>query len=199
MGIVPRKRDWIDFKAVKENASAAAVLRSLGLLDGMTLQGDEYKGKCPFHPESGTNDCFTVNTEKKVFQCFACKKKGNLLDLVKAVGQCTIREAADVIATAMEHEAYLDAQRAEIAEIRREFPKKEYRPTLRDEQSEREEPQVDEALGIPFYLNPEVFLSFAEANRLVVTRQARSRDFVAVRVSTLTGGLLRERNRDDED
>src|SRR5262249_522797 len=55
--------------------------------------GDELRGPCPIH--KGHNpDSFHANTEKNCFQCFSCGKRGNVLDFVAAMENCSVRDAA---------------------------------------------------------------------------------------------------------
>jgi hypothetical protein len=85
---------WIDFKAVKEAARFEPILERYEI----TLQprGKELVGKCPFHDEAKAS--FSVNTEKRVFHCFGCGAKGNVLDFVSRKEGVTIRKAAELIA-----------------------------------------------------------------------------------------------------
>jgi DNA primase len=55
--------------------------------------GKELRGRCPIHKREGT-DSFHANTEKNAFQCFSCQAKGNVLDFVAAMEQCSVRDAA---------------------------------------------------------------------------------------------------------
>jgi DNA primase len=55
--------------------------------------GKELRGRCPIHKGEGT-DTFHANTEKNAFHCFSCNAKGNVLDLVAAIENCSVRDAA---------------------------------------------------------------------------------------------------------
>lgn len=88
---MPAKR--VNFKEVRENADFAAVLSSYGIetiKDGQR-QG-QYKALCPFHDDQDPS--MKVNTEKNIFNCFACGAGGNILDFVMKMDDCTVREAA---------------------------------------------------------------------------------------------------------
>jgi len=89
---MPRQR--IDFSLLKERADCEAVLRHYGVV--LAGSGAERSARCPFHDDR--NPSFSVNVEKKVFQCFACGAKGDLLDFVARMERSSIREAAAVIA-----------------------------------------------------------------------------------------------------
>jgi DNA primase len=66
----------VDFKAVKKAVSMERLLTHYDLLNGLTQKGKSLKGTCPFC-ESGA---FSVSLEKNAWQCFSCKKSGNVLD-----------------------------------------------------------------------------------------------------------------------
>ena len=68
----------VDFRKIKEEVGFALVLDKLGMLEGMTLEGDEFVGFCPFHKGEKKKPTFYANGVKGIFQCFACKRKGNV-------------------------------------------------------------------------------------------------------------------------
>jgi len=90
---------WLDFKAIKEKADARAVLSHFGLLEHLEERGAELTGWCPFGDEHGKKDSFSMNVEKKTFQCFACKARGSLLDFVAKFRNIDLREAAQWVAS----------------------------------------------------------------------------------------------------
>lgn len=83
---------WVDFRAVKHAVSVQQVLAHYGIT-WLKRSGKELRGRCPIHRGEGA-DAFHVNLEKNCFQCFSCKARGNVLDLVAAMEQCNVREAA---------------------------------------------------------------------------------------------------------
>ena len=84
---------WVDFKTIKSAVTMQIVLDHYGI--ALRRSGKELRGRCPIHKGEGT-DSFHVNTEKSVFNCFSagCNAKGNVLDFVAAMEQCSIRDAA---------------------------------------------------------------------------------------------------------
>ena len=90
---------WLDFKAIKERADTRAVLSHFGLLEHLEERGAELTGWCPFGEEHGKKDSFSMNVEKKTFQCFACKARGSLLDFVAKFRNIDLREAAQWVAS----------------------------------------------------------------------------------------------------
>ncbi len=89
--------DWLDFKAIKEQADVRKVLAHFGLLEYLEARGAELVGWCPFGEEHGKKDSFSINVEKKNFQCFACKARGSLLDFVGKFQNGHLREAAHTV------------------------------------------------------------------------------------------------------
>lgn len=83
---------WVDFKAVKAAVSISQVLAHYDV-NWLKKQGDERRGKCPFE-SCRSEDGFHANTGKGAFQCFKCKRRGNVLDFVAAMEGCTVRDAA---------------------------------------------------------------------------------------------------------
>jgi len=83
---------WVDFSAVKRTVSLEAVLRHYQI-PGLRRHRDQLQGRCPIH-HGQRHDSFRAHLTKNVFQCFACQARGNVLDFVAAIEQCSIREAA---------------------------------------------------------------------------------------------------------
>jgi len=69
---------YIDFGFVKENANFESVLAHYKLKSKGS--GGERSVLCPFHEER-TASC-KVELERKIFQCFGCGAKGNVLEFV---------------------------------------------------------------------------------------------------------------------
>ncbi len=89
------KEEWLDFKAIKNDADVIAVLRKLGILDRFAQRGDELVGFCPLgSKDHGKKDSFNFSTSKRSFQCFACKERGSVLDFVTKLQDCALRDAA---------------------------------------------------------------------------------------------------------
>ena len=84
--------NWVDFKAVKAGVSMTAVLDRYQV-NWLREKGDELRGRCPIHQGEG-QDTFHVSVSKNAFHCFSCKARGNVLDLVAAMEECSVRDAA---------------------------------------------------------------------------------------------------------
>ncbi|SRR5581483_508076 len=84
---------WVDFKQLKNSITIAEVLDHYGVK--VRERGKELRAKCPIHEGAADQKklTFSANTEKNIFQCFVCRKRGDILDFVKAKEGCTLREA----------------------------------------------------------------------------------------------------------
>lgn len=93
----------LNFKEIKTAANVTDVLAHFELLEALTQrttkQGKELVGWCPLGTKRhGKRDSFSINPESKIFQCFACKEKGTILDFVALVAKLHIRDAAALVA-----------------------------------------------------------------------------------------------------
>ena len=90
-------RPAIDFAAVREAVTMAAVLGLLGF-QPRSSHAAQQRGPCPLHGStSGTSRCFSVNLEDHNFHCFKCGRSGNALDLwAQATGQRVYDAALDL-------------------------------------------------------------------------------------------------------
>lgn len=87
--------EWVDFKKVKEAVDMQRALDHYGI-KGLTKNGDELRGPCPIHKGASRSKNFTVNVRKNAFKCFleSCEARGNVLDFVAAMENCSVRDAA---------------------------------------------------------------------------------------------------------
>lgn len=71
---------WIDFKELREQLDFQAVLKHYAV--ELRIKGKQHQGFCPLPTHSGQHrsPSFSANLERKVWQCFGCGAKGNLLD-----------------------------------------------------------------------------------------------------------------------
>jgi CHC2 zinc finger len=81
---------YVDLNRAKQVPFVDA-LQELGLLEQLRRDGDELKGICPLH--GGDKESFGVQVVRGVFNCFACKKKGNVLDFVMFFKKVNVKEA----------------------------------------------------------------------------------------------------------
>jgi len=112
-----KEKPWLDYKKIKQESSFREVLTELGLLEEQEMEerGAELIGYCPLH-EGKAKKSFSVNTEKGIFQCFACKAKGNILDFVQRHKSVSVREAAEWLQTLQEKPTVEEQCRALVEE-----------------------------------------------------------------------------------
>jgi hypothetical protein len=76
------KKNWVDFKVIKERVSIEMVLGLYDFLEEFKRSGKNLVGCCPIHKGSNPRQ-FSVDPERNIFNCFGnCKSGGNVLDFV---------------------------------------------------------------------------------------------------------------------
>ena len=83
--------EWVSFDEIKSKVSIEDILNHYGVK--LRQRRNELTGLCPFPDHDDTRASFSANTIKNVFQCFSCKKSGNVLHLVAYMEGVEIREA----------------------------------------------------------------------------------------------------------
>jgi DNA primase len=83
--------NWVDFKAVKAVVSMQMLLDRYKI-NWLRKSGKDLRGRCPIHKGDGQG-AFNVNITKNAFNCFSCQARGNVLDFVAAMEQCSVRDA----------------------------------------------------------------------------------------------------------
>src|SRR3954470_6604430 len=73
------KRERIDFTFVRQEADFLVVLKHYGI--AAQGQGVQRVCRCPFHAD--TKPSLKVNLGRKIFQCFGCGAKGNIIEFVR--------------------------------------------------------------------------------------------------------------------
>ena len=87
------KRPPINFAAFKGQLSIAEVLRSHNWKVG-TSRGQQLRGPCPIHNGDDKDRSFAVHVGKNTFCCHSCDSKGNALDLLTALSDQSLHDAA---------------------------------------------------------------------------------------------------------
>jgi DNA primase len=100
-----KRKERMDFQKVKDEAEVERVLDPLGILKHLERKGDQLVGWCPLGDEHGRADSFSCSPRKKVFQCFACKARGSILDFVRALERIDLRTAARLVSEIMDKPA----------------------------------------------------------------------------------------------
>ena len=104
---------YLDFKEIKAKADVRKILDTLGILEHLEEHGAELSGWCPLGKEHGKADSFSVNVEKRNFQCFACKARGSILDFVAKLQGTDLRGAAQAVLAIMGEGGHSDEGREE--------------------------------------------------------------------------------------
>lgn len=84
----------VDLEAVKRAANFERVLAHYGIT--LTGTGDQRAARCPFHADKKPS--LKVHLKRKIFNCFGCKAKGNVLDFVMQQAGLGAPQAAAKIA-----------------------------------------------------------------------------------------------------
>ena len=87
------KKAWVDFNLIKATVTMEMILNHYGV-KGLREVRDELRGPCPIHEAKEGARSFTVNPSKNAFHCFSCGSRGNVLDFVAAMEECSIKDAA---------------------------------------------------------------------------------------------------------
>lgn len=85
----------MNFRELKAAVPIRRVLEKYGHLESLAESGDRLSGPCPL---CDSQSAFRVSQEKNCFMCFSCQTGGNMLDLVAAMEQCSVRDAAVKVA-----------------------------------------------------------------------------------------------------
>ena len=62
----------------------------------LTKRGDDYWGLCPFHADNHAS--MSVSTRLDMFQCFSCKKAGNVFNFISLIENISYGEAINLLA-----------------------------------------------------------------------------------------------------
>jgi len=84
-------KTWVNFKDVRARLNFKLVLSHYDIKQG---KGADFKIPCPFHDDKKPS-C-SVNTDKKIFNCFSCGTKGNILDFVTLMNGGDPKDMQDV-------------------------------------------------------------------------------------------------------
>lgn len=87
------KKDWVNFKALKQSVTMEQLLNRYGLLNKLKRKGSNVTGTCPIHKGSNPSQ-FHVSLTKNNFYCFGnCKSGWNIFDSVMQMEGVPLREA----------------------------------------------------------------------------------------------------------
>lgn len=72
------------------------IVELIGETVALSKQGKSYFGLCPFHSEKTPS--FSVEPERKIFNCFSCGEKGNAITFLQKTGHLSFVEAVEELA-----------------------------------------------------------------------------------------------------
>lgn len=90
-----------EISEMKDRVKASVNLADFIIASGMPLTGGpvEFKALCPFHPDK--NPSFTVNVEKRFFQCFGCGVSGDVFEFVQRTKGLDFMAALKLVANSV--------------------------------------------------------------------------------------------------
>jgi hypothetical protein len=152
------KSDWLDFKEIKARTGVRPVLERFGILEHLEERGAELVGWCPFGKEHGKADSFSFNTEKRSFQCFACKARGSVLDFIAKHQGVGLRDAARIALDILGEGDTSAPQEGKCPEVKgRPYGRPDpnpARPPAKEPEARRRtqwEAPPEETVGLPFF------------------------------------------------
>jgi DNA primase len=84
----------IDYQRLRQHITMHQVLDLIGFR-ATSRQGPQLRGACPVPNCCSTSDrSFSVHLTRQIYHCFACRSRGNALDLWAAVRSLSIHQAA---------------------------------------------------------------------------------------------------------
>ena len=101
---------WIDFKDLRNRLDFAAVLLHYGVEP--KLRGRQHHGFCPLPTHDGKrrSPSFSANLDRKIWQCFGCGARGNVIDFAVRMEGKNPESGEDVRAVALKlSKQFLDA------------------------------------------------------------------------------------------
>ncbi|MGA3351130.1 MAG: CHC2 zinc finger domain-containing protein [Candidatus Sulfotelmatobacter sp.] len=92
---------WIDFRQLCASLDFVKVLAHYGVVP--KIKGRQHKGFCPLPTHNGQerSPSFSVNLDKKAWQCFGCGAHGNVLDFAARMEGFDPSNSSDIRKTAL--------------------------------------------------------------------------------------------------
>jgi DNA primase len=87
-------KPWMDFASLRDGANFVTILARYDLAP--TRHQGQVTILCPFHDDRLPS--LSVNLDRKLFHCFACQAKGDVLDFVARIEDVSLPFAARIIA-----------------------------------------------------------------------------------------------------
>lgn len=106
----------MDFALVRERSDFSTILTHYNIAH--ERRQNQITVLCPFHDDRRPS--LSVNLERKLFHCFACQAKGDILDFVTMIEKVSLPEAARIVAECCS--VPLDQQRSTHAQSPKTVP-----------------------------------------------------------------------------
>ena len=86
---------WVDYRKLRESLDFAIVLDHYRVQ--YKRKGTQVQAYCPLPKHEGhqNSPAFSVSLEKRIFQCFGCGAKGNVLDFVSLMQNLNPRDSSE--------------------------------------------------------------------------------------------------------
>ena len=90
----------LDYLTIRRRISFADVLALIDY-EPTEVRGSQWRGACPLCQSDSPGDvrCFSVNTQRQLFQCFRCQASGNSLDFWMAFSGQPLYQATHDLCT----------------------------------------------------------------------------------------------------
>lgn len=145
--------NWVNFTDIRQRVSLEDVLLRYYRIDNLKREENKLIGPCPIH-KGDSPRAFHADLTKNLWHCFSkCQKGGNQIDLVVAMDDCPIREAALKLQAFFGTPSEKDAPRTETHSEKREPP-----PTEKNEKNAapaEEESAENKPLDVKLNLAPD--------------------------------------------
>lgn len=86
----------ISEETIQQILAKTDIVEVIGETVTLSKQGKSYFGLCPFHSEKTPS--FSVEPERKIYNCFSCGEKGNAITFLQKTGNLSFVEAIEELA-----------------------------------------------------------------------------------------------------
>ena len=92
-GGMPRRYRLIDYRAVRESVPMSRILEHWAF-QPKVWRGDRLRGRCLLGDCGGSNRSLSIDIERSLWYCFACRRGGDQLELWRLVRGVSLYVAA---------------------------------------------------------------------------------------------------------
>jgi DNA primase len=140
---VVQARSWIDFRKLRQDLRFEDVLEHFKV--EMKIRNGKASGFCPLpnHRGEKRSPSFSANLAKRIFQCFGCSARGNVLDFAILMRGLNPRRGGDVHQVALELQSMLEGDRPEYRS------EESFDGVTADRRARSESPKPDVLVNVP--------------------------------------------------